>query len=114
MNQSPLTEEDEAEILEFVIPEGFEYICLSNTRKVSDIEYVRQLLQQENAAHIQIIAKIDSEEGLSNFEEILDLADGIMICRADLALEIPPERVFVAQKWMIEKANYLAKPVMVS
>jgi len=54
------------------------------------------LLGEANATHIQIIAKIDSEEGLTNFEEILELADGIMVCRADLALEIPPERVFVA------------------
>lgn len=109
-----LTEDDEKEIVDFAIPEGFEYICLSNTRKVSDIEYLRQLLTDASAPHIQIIAKIDSEEGLSNFEEILEQADGIMICRADLAIEIPPEKVYVAQKWIIEKANFVAKPVFIT
>jgi pyruvate kinase len=81
---------------------------------VSDIEYVRQILTDSNASHIQIIAKIDSEEGLSNFDDILEQADGIMICRADLSIEIPPEKVYVAQKWMIEKSNFVAKPVFIT
>jgi pyruvate kinase len=49
---SPLTEEDEANIIEFAISEGFEYLCLSNTRKMSDIEYVRQILVDANAPNV--------------------------------------------------------------
>lgn len=68
----------------------------------------------DNNVNCGVIAKIDTNEGLNNFEEILKLADGIMICRADLALEIPTEKVYIAQKWMVELANFHAKPIMVS
>ena len=101
-------------MIDFALASDFDTICLSNTRKASDIEYVRQILEEAGASDVQIIAKIDSEEGLTKFEEILHFSDGVMICRADLAIEIPPERVFVAQKWMVEKANFAAKPALIT
>jgi len=107
-------EEDEQDIIEFAIQQGIDYICLSNCSKASDVENMRNFLAEQNAGHVGIIAKIDSNEGLNNYEEILDLTDVIMICRADLSLEIPAEKVYVAQKWMIEKANFVAKPVLIA
>lgn len=108
-----LMDKDEDDINEFGLKQDIDYLCASFVRKGSDVEYIRNVLG-EKGAHIKIIAKIESHEGLHNFDEILQEADGIMVSRADLSLEIPPEKVFIAQKWMIEKCNLAAKPCMIS
>lgn len=105
-----LTDKDQDDILEFGLKQNIDFVAVSFTRKASDIELVRGVLQA--APHIKVIAKIENHEGLHNYDEILEVADGVMISRADLAMEIPPEKVFIAQKWMIEKANLAAKPCM--
>lgn len=87
-------------------------IAVSFVRKASDIELIRELIGPKGA-HIKIISKIQNHEGLHNYDEILTASDGIMIARAELGMEIPPEKVFIAQKWMIEKANIAAKACIV-
>ena len=87
-------------------------VAISLVRSAENIETVRALLDRNDGASIKIIAKIENSEGLNNFEEILEQADGIMIMRQNLSLELPPEKVFIAQKWMIEKANLAAKPII--
>jgi len=106
-----ITEKDEDDILEFGLKKGIDMIAASFIRKASDIEYIRDLLGPKGS-HVKIIAKIENQEGLENYEEILKVADGIMVARGDLGMEIPVEKVFIAQKWMIKKANQAGKPVI--
>ena len=106
-----LTQQDEVDIVDFGIPNGIDFIAASFVRKASDVENIRDILGAKGA-DIKIISKIENQEGLHNYEEILAASDGIMVARGDLGMEIPPEKVFIAQKWMIEKANLVAKPVV--
>lgn len=108
-----LTDDDEKDILEFGLKRGVDIIAASFVRKASDVEYIREVLGPKGA-HVKIIAKIENQEGLKNFDQILDVADGIMVARGDLGMELLPEKLFLAQKWMIEKCNLKAKPVITS
>jgi len=106
-----LQEKDINDIVHFGIKENVDMIAASFVRKKEDIQMIREVLG-EQGAHIQIISKIENHEGLENYDEILQATDGIMIARGDLGMELPPEKVFIAQKWMIKKANIAAKPVV--
>ena len=106
-----LTEKDEQDLTEFGLAQGIDMIAASFVRKQDDVEYIRDLLGPRGS-HIKIISKIENQEGLNNYDEILAASDGIMVARGDLGMEIPPEKVFIAQKWMIEKANIAAKPIV--
>ena len=76
-------------------------VAVSLVRSSENIDTVRELLARNNARDIQVIAKIENMEGLNNFEEILHEADGVMIARSPLSMELSAEKVFIAQKWMI-------------
>ena len=98
-----LTESDIRDITEFPRKYRVDCIAASFIRKGSDIDTIRSVLGPE-LQHIQIIAKIENQEGLQNYEEILDRVDGIMVARGDLGMELPSEKVFLAQKYMIHEA----------
>jgi len=106
-----LTDKDQTDIVEFGLSRGIDMIAASFVRCAQDIENIRECLGQRGA-HVKIIAKIENQQGLNNYDEIVAVTDGIMVARGDLGMEIPPEKVFIAQKWMIEKANIAAKPVV--
>ena len=106
-----LTEKDEDDLVEFGLKQNVDFVAASFVRKGSDVEYIRDVLGPKGT-HIKIISKIENHEGLENYDAILAASDGIMVARGDLGMEIPPEKVFIAQKWMIEKANIAAKPIV--
>lgn len=111
VNLPTITEKDEDDIVNFGLKEGVDMIAASFVRSGKDVEQIRDLLGPKGA-NIRIISKIENEEGLENFEEILEASDGIMIARGDLGMEIPVEKVFIAQKYMIDRCNLAAKPVI--
>ncbi|MFJ7744354.1 pyruvate kinase [Peribacillus sp. NPDC097295] len=106
-----ITEKDEKDIL-FGIEQGIDFIAASFVRRASDVLEVRELLQQNGADYIQIIPKIENQEGVDRLDEILEVADGLMVARGDLGVEIPAEEVPLVQKDMIKKCNNAGKPVI--
>ena len=108
----PALAEKDIEDLKFGCREGVDYIAASFIRKAGDVAEVRSVLDANGGENIKIISKIESQEGVDNFDEILELSDGIMIPRGDLGVEIPVEEVPFAQKMMIKKCNEEGKVVI--
>jgi len=106
-----VTEKDKSDIVDFGLKYNVDMIALSFVRKGSDLTLVRKLLGPKGA-HIKLISKIENQEGLDNYDSILKETDGIMVARGDLGMEIAPQKVFLAQKMMIHKANMAGKPVI--
>ena len=109
----PGVTEKDIEDIRFGVAQGIDFIAASFTRKASDILAVRQIVE-EMGATVQIIAKIESQEGIKNLDSILEVVDGLMVARGDLGVEVPVEEVPVYQKEMIRKCNLLGKPVIVA
>ena len=111
VNLPSLTEQDEQDII-FGIKEGFDYIAASFVRTDNDIINIRKVLEQNGGEHLKIIAKIESRDGVDNLDKILEVADGIMVARGDMGVEIPPEEVPIVQKNMIRSCNIMGKLVI--
>lgn len=111
INLPGITEKDANDII-FGIQQGVDFIAASFVRKASDVMEIREILERHNAAHIQIISKIENQEGVDNLDEILEVSDGLMVARGDLGVEIPAEDVPIVQKAMIKKCNQVGKPVI--
>jgi len=109
----PAVTERDIEDIRFGISQGIDFIAASFTRKALNILDVRRVVE-EMGAEVHIIAKIESQEGLNNLDDILEVADGLMVARGDLGVEIPVEEVPIRQKEMIRKCNLLGKPVIVA
>ena len=106
-----ITEQDKEDIL-FGITQEFDYIAASFVRDAKAIKEIRQLLDENGGHDIGIIAKIENAEGVENIDEIIKAADGIMVARGDLGVEIPPSEVPYIQKMIIRKCNENYVPVI--
>ncbi|WP_282173611.1 pyruvate kinase [Cytobacillus firmus] len=111
VNLPGITEKDAQDII-FGIEQGVDFIAASFVRRASDVLEIRQLLEEHNASYINIIPKIENQEGVDNIEEILEISDGLMVARGDLGVEIPAEEVPLVQKKLIKKCNAQGKPVI--
>lgn len=111
INLPGITEKDSSDI-RFGLEQGINYIAASFVRKPEDIEDIRALLKEKNMEDVQIFPKIESQEGIDNFEAIMQVADGLMVPRGDMGVEIPAENVPLVQKKMIRRCNEMGKPVI--
>lgn len=106
-----ITEKDAADI-RFGLQQGIDFIAASFVRSAKDVLEIRELLEEEGHPHVQIISKIENQEGIDNVDEILMISDGIMVARGDLGVEIPSQEVPILQKQIIRKCNEAGKPVI--
>jgi pyruvate kinase len=106
-----LTEKDKEDIMQWGVPNKIDMIALSFVRKGSDLVQVRKLLGK-HAKNILLMSKVENQEGVANFDDILANSDAFMVARGDLGMEIPIEKIFLAQKVMIYKCNIQGKPVV--
>jgi len=108
----PVVDEREIfDIKEWAVPKGADYIALSFVQSPEDVKACRKACEG-SSKQIKIISKIENVEGLKNFDAILEESDGIMVARGDLGMEIPMEKIFMAQKMMIAKSKAAGKFVV--
>lgn len=106
-----MTEKDREDIING-IKANFDYIAASFIRSAKDVNEIRKLLKENGGEGIKIISKIENQEGVDNFDEILDASDGIMVARGDLSVEIPMSKVPIMQKQFIRKTYLQGKIVI--
>eukprot|EP00230_Micromonas_polaris_P007264 CAMPEP_0117639526 /NCGR_PEP_ID=MMETSP0802-20121206/8383_1 /TAXON_ID=38833 /ORGANISM="Micromonas sp., Strain CCMP2099" /LENGTH=355 /DNA_ID=CAMNT_0005444483 /DNA_START=174 /DNA_END=1237 /DNA_ORIENTATION=- len=108
-----LQAKDVDDIINFACKNKMDFVAVSFVQTAEDVQNVRQILDENDGQDIQIISKIENEEGMRNFDEILKQTDGVMVARGDLGMEIPSEKVALAQKMLITKCNIAGKFVIV-
>ena len=111
LNMQYISPQDRADIL-FGIENDVDYIAASFVRSASDVRAVRQLLDENGGQEIKVISKIESTQGIENFEEILHLSDGIMVARGDMGVEVAYEKLPGIQKRFIRRCVQSGKIVI--
>ena len=110
-NLPALTDKD-IEDIKFGIRMGVDFIAASFVRKAGDVLEIKRILEDNGGETIQIIPKIENQEGVDNLDEIIEVSDGIMVARGDLGVEVPTEDIALIQKDMIARCNAVGKPVI--
>ena len=108
----PFVSDKDYQDIKFGTEQGVDIIALSFVRRKEDVLEIRQILKELGTPNIEIVSKIENQEGLNNIKEIIDVSDGIMVARGDLGVEVPPELVPLYQKQIIKLANEAGKPVI--
>ena len=108
----PFLSEQDISDLKFGVKNEIDFVAASFTRGPEDILSIRKVLEEENGNDIHIIAKIENQEGVDSIDKILEVADGIMVARGDLGIEIPPEEIPLVQKMIIRKTLRASKPAI--
>ena len=108
----PFINEKDYNDLRFAVEKGFDFVAASFTRTLEDMRELRHILKEFGGEKIKIIAKIENSQGVENLDEILSLADGVMVARGDMGVEIPFEEVPVIQKEIIKKVYGVGKQVI--
>ena len=106
-----ITQKDIDDII-FGIENEVDFVAPSFIRKADDVHEIRKILEQNNGESIEIISKIENQEGVDNIDEIIAASDGIMVARGDLGVEIQTEEIPIVQKDLIRKSNIAGKPVI--
>eukprot|EP00898_Chlorokybus_atmophyticus_P001293 jgi/Chlat1/2164/Chrsp17S08746 len=110
-----LTKTDIEDIEQWGAVNGFDFLSLSFTRCAADVLAARQELNKRgDLKQAKILAKIENLEGLLHLNEILEVADGIILSRANLGIDLPAEKMFLAQKMIINRCNFAGKPVVIT
>lgn len=108
----PSITEKDIDDIKFGCEMGVDFIAASFIRKASDILEVKKVLRKYGGENIQVIAKIENQEGVDNIDSIIDVTDCVMVARGDMGVEIPIEKVPIIQKMIIKKCNKAGKPVI--
>jgi pyruvate kinase len=113
INMPYMSEQDKSDIL-FGIEQDVDYIAASFTRSAEDVIEMRQFLNENGGQNINIIAKIENSEGILNVDEIIEMADAVMVARGDMGVELPEEEVPIIQKMIIKKVYEAGKQVIIA
>lgn len=113
VNLPAITQKDIEDII-FGISQGIDFIAASFVRDADAIKEIRAILKEYHAEHIDIIAKVENGEGIQNIDRIINAADGIMVARGDLGVEIPAYDVPHVQRMIVKKCNEKYKPVIIA
>jgi pyruvate kinase len=110
--QLPSMTDKDKQDLEFGLSQGVDWVSLSFVRKAEDLRILKAFLAERGYPDLPVLAKIEKPQAMQNLEEILSEANGIMVARGDLGVEMPPERVPMLQKQIIRRCNQLGIPVI--